>query len=502
MPPTLPATNAPARRSLAHRALVLLPLAFSAVVYGPVVHNFFFADDFLNLYHMQNNGAVEYLLTPNGGHLHITRNIMFLLTRTLFGTDPRIYYATEVVNHLVNVYLLYRCIELLVASPLLASFGAALWGISPMSEGSVGFYSVYGHVIAGTAVLLFLRDVFELRNEGRVPTRRTVVWWYVLALLATTSFGNGITVAMVLPFALALLLPSVVPAKPWRLPLLSLVIVIPCVDVVTIKTWEALSGLHLHSVATYRSLVTTFTGTLHFELLLVAVGWARLLLAHCPPPHTPAPLAYALLAVLVAACVWLWRRGSTTDRRLLLAFTLLILANYASIALARGVFAAKAMDAVASWGRYHYIGQIVMALLLCVLVAKLADVVGARRGGIALAAWYAFAVACYVFWAVPIDNHESARSGTEAVLLDIRQQVQAQPPGAEVFIANRPFAPLRLPGFPGWIGAFVGFFPENNVDGRQVRFVVKDPETRRFLARGYRTATLVVGPQDAKPSVR
>jgi hypothetical protein len=369
-----------------------------------------------------------------------------------------------------------------------------------MSEGSVGFYSVYGHVIAGSAVLLLFRDVFTLRKTGRAPTRRNRVWWYVLALVATTSFGNGITVAMVLPFALPLLLPSSLSPRRWRLPLLSLVVVVPLVYVVTIKSWEALSGAHLHTVATYRSLVTTFVGTIHFESLLVAVGWARLLLAHCPPHGTPAPLAYAMLAVLVAACAWLWRRGSTSERRLLAGFALLILANYASIALARGVFAAAAMEVVAAWGRYHYVGQIVMVLLACVLAAKLRETAVARQGRVLLAAWYGLAIACYALAGVPIDQHDSARRETEAALREIRQQVDKQPPGADVFITNRPFAPLRLPGFPGWVGAFVGFFPENNVDGRQVRFVVKEAETRRDLARGRRTATLVVAPRDAKPS--
>src|SRR5262249_48876359 len=54
--------------------LFLLPLALAAVRYYPITGNYFFADDFLNLYHIADDPVPQYLITPNGGHVLLTRN--------------------------------------------------------------------------------------------------------------------------------------------------------------------------------------------------------------------------------------------------------------------------------------------------------------------------------------------------------------------------------------------------------------------------------------------
>ena len=404
------------------------------------------------------------------------------------------------LTHLANVYLLHRCIELSTASSLLASFGAALWGVSPLHAESIGFYSVYGHVLVGTALLLILRDVLALNRAGCAPTRRNYVVWYVLALAAATSFGTGTAIAIVLPFVLQLLLPPGASAH-RRPPLLSLVIVVPCLYLLTIVVWEALSGRHIHTVAVYSSFLTTVGSHLQFITSLIAVGLARLILGFCPPHHTPALLAAALLAILVAALARLCIRGTTPARKTAAAFVLLLLANYGIIALARGNVASHAMEMVVAWGRYHYVGQLILALLVCLAATNLSALVPWRAALPLLAGWYALAVTSYALWAAPIDHHEAARTATQAMLREIREQADRQPPGATVWISNRSFPALHLREFPGWAGAFVALVPDDSIDGRPVRFVVRDPEARRSLASGRRTATLVVGPDDAPSSL-
>jgi hypothetical protein len=49
-------------------ALVLVPLAFSAWVYLPITHVYFWADDFLNLTDLVARDRLDFLLSPVGGH--------------------------------------------------------------------------------------------------------------------------------------------------------------------------------------------------------------------------------------------------------------------------------------------------------------------------------------------------------------------------------------------------------------------------------------------------
>ena len=63
--------------------------------------------------------------------------------------------ATAFFTHLANVYLLYRCIELTTASPLLASFGASLWG------------AIIGALLFAAAVFLDVR----YRKRGNELTK-------------------------------------------------------------------------------------------------------------------------------------------------------------------------------------------------------------------------------------------------------------------------------------------------------------------------------------------
>src|SRR5262245_19190971 len=174
----------------------LLPaIAMAALTYYPITRNFFFADDFLNLFNIRNDPALTYLVTPNGGHMLLTRNAVFYLTFQLFGASPEGYYWTSFLTHLLNVGLLYRLERLATGDAPLASFGAALWGTSPLNEGTLGWYAVLGQVLVATALLVILGQVHRLSAAHRPPSRAMRCGWYVLALIAATSFGTGIAVA-------------------------------------------------------------------------------------------------------------------------------------------------------------------------------------------------------------------------------------------------------------------------------------------------------------------
>ena len=91
--------------------LCLTGVGLATVAYHPVTANYFFADDFLNLYHIVNDPLKQYLVTPNGGHALLARNAVFYAGWRVFGTDPAPYFWTVLLTHLVNVALAFRVLR-------------------------------------------------------------------------------------------------------------------------------------------------------------------------------------------------------------------------------------------------------------------------------------------------------------------------------------------------------------------------------------------------------
>jgi hypothetical protein len=88
----------------------------------------------------------------------------------------------------------------------------------------------------------------------------------------------------------------------------------------------------------------------------------------------------------------------------------------------------------------------------------------------------------------------------ERTVAEIEDAVASSPPGSEVRIENRPFEGggfLSGPFLAGTAAVFVIAFPSNEVDGRRVYFVERDPERRQaWVDRipGTRLSRLLVAP--------
>src|SRR5262245_4174764 len=175
-----PATP-PGRRGRSTSALVVLPLALTALVYFPITANYFYADDFLNLFQIANDSVALYLTTPNGGHALVTRNAVWYVLAHVFGAQPAYYFWSVLLTHLLNVALLFAVIRCFTKSTDLAAFGAALWGTSSFHEGTLGSYSVYGQVMVGTILLLIVYQAARADAENRPRDRRLLWLWYGLA---------------------------------------------------------------------------------------------------------------------------------------------------------------------------------------------------------------------------------------------------------------------------------------------------------------------------------
>jgi len=493
----------------------LLPICLAAIVHYRVVLDFFKHDDFIHLYQIANHGFWEFLLTPHGGHLLVASNLVFYLCFHVFGMASECYHGLALVTHLVNVGLLFLVVERTTGRRVLAIFGAAMWGMSPLARGSVGWFSVYGHVLAATAIRWVLVDVAKIRQVGVAVPRGMMLRWLALLLAAAMSFGVGLGVAMVFGGVVYALLPATPNRTRTSMLLGGLVLLLPAIYFLQHAVFEALWGPPLaDGRAALARLGENFTdcAVMFVELLAYAISsllglavreaHGRVLLPLFEHRETDVMLVTALIAAVYAAgLAWALARSPRERRWEIGGFLLLALAAYAVIAVGRGgVMAARAPSALwaVSSPRYHYVGTIGLVVALCLALARIPR---RRRsqGPWLLVAWLALAFPLDVVAARSIESEAGrvSRAQYGRVISRFRRAIEKRPEGSDVFIENRVFAPVRLvplSRFPGEAAAFVFTFPENEVDGRRVYFVERHRDVLAAAAkrRGSRIDDLLI----------
>jgi hypothetical protein len=490
------------RRSTGLSLLGALPLVATGIVYLPLTRGYFVSDDFLNLYSIINADRLEYLLTPHGGHLLVTRNALFILFHFLFGVRAELYFAAVLATHLLNVVLLQRAILHWTDSPPLAALGATMWGTCPVQTGTLEWYSVYGQVVVGTILLVILDTASRLWQSGEPPVRSAIVVWPLLLVVASTCFGVGIGLTIVAPVAFFLLLPR--SRRRWQLclALLALALAVPSGYRALITEYDQLSG----SVKGIVGLSITLGGLSYPQQILqmagelLSCGIAAVVLGFAAVP-VQFPNWPSVLAIVCFAGAFLATLGVAPGRvrRVAVGLLLLAVACYAMIALGRALYAQSIAEA-AGRTRYHYVATIPLVALLCLMINQLTSRVRRRAAlhGLILLTWMGGALWFYAQAEPFIDLHAAARRETAEVLENLHQAIASAAPGQEVRIRNRPFRSIgtllfnQPSGFPGWAGVYTIFFPENVVDGRPVRFVVSDPDIADAAANGRRTHDLFV----------
>jgi hypothetical protein len=493
-------------------ALLALSLVPSAVVYRRILRNYFLGDDFRHLWEIADWGFLPFVLGPHGGHVYLVRNLVFYACAALFGFDPRPYFVLVLATHLVNVALLFLVLSELGSDAALAAFGATLWGVLPLHEGTLGWYSVYGQVLSATVLLAFLRRVCRAANgTAELGPRRAVAWCLVL-LAGETCFGTGLSVALVAGVLAFLLLP------PSRLRL-GVVAVLCSLLALAPLLYVSLVSLYAHfwdGGEPFAALPANprRAAPLVADMLvgLVENGVAGALVPYaCGGANAPAActLVARVFGVAVLAAVVVL---AGVTRRRLLAWIVLLLAVYGLIALGRAPIAwslHKTTAQMAATARYHYVATIPVVLLLCGILDRLRPLVAGRPWlePALLAAWTGVVG---VLWlrAPGIDHHDAERAETAELLATVHTLVDASPPGADVYVPNRTFAGVGFSGatrrtFPGWAAIFMITEPANVVRGRRVHFVESDPAVidayRAWPER--RTASLLVGPDEVRRPV-
>lgn len=495
-------------------------LALSAFAYARIVQGSFFADDFLFLYRAANAPVLDLLLTPQGGHLYIARNAVYLLFRFCFGVDPRWYFGAVLCTHLANVALLFALLRRLVGSVALATFGAALWGALPCHAYTLDWFAVYGQACAATALLVILWSAARLGD--RQPRRLLVGVWYALALIGATSFGVGFGMALALPLALPLIAPGTWPHG-RRLPALgSLLIALPALYVTMqlYARWWGDAALRLPVAAGFFNVeVPTWitgasTGT--------ESGFLSQVAGFCLQPAVLAMLARLALKgtevtaaglfggssatlglgsslaglVFVGCTAYAWVKSGRIRHRVV-GFALLAAAGYGIIALGRGRVVESFNDGWQLPPYYQYLASIPVVVIWCIGLAEIGRAVAipAWTARSLLGLWWAAGMARLWVAPVPIDLHEAMGASVERGVHEIRARIAAAPPGSMVVLPPHRFnfnaAFFPVPALPGWIALFTIYFPDDTVDGRRVVFTVSDPELLAATAHGRRTATLV-----------
>ncbi|MDX2170115.1 MAG: hypothetical protein SF182_23795 [Deltaproteobacteria bacterium] len=490
----------PARARAAAPALLLLALGASAFAWRTVPSAYFVSDDFLYLFDIVNLPPLELLLAPHGGHVLAVRNAVFLLFARLFGTAPLPFYLAVLLTHLLNVALLFALLRRVVPPPAAAAFGALLFGTAPLLAATLTWYSVYGQVLATTAMLLVLLIAARAAaRDGRLRRGETAAA-AALLLAGAFSFGVGLGLALVAPLCLALLLPRRGTRRP---PLLALWVAIPLLYVASHAAYDRVAQHpRVSGVAALTALAAlmpaAWSQVLGMGVDLVGYGTARLLGGPLPLDYGAPRLWHGAALALTALSAWAAWRGGPTARRWLLALWLCLIGCYGSIAMGR--FALwNALPAAVEQTRYHYAGAALLALLLAVAVVQLPAITAAR---LAFPLWLGAAALGFALWPPAVDTNAAARAEAALVIGQVRARVAAAPPGAAVRIPNRVFhavgAPLvSLLEFPGWAAVFAIYFPANRVQGHPVTFVEPSAAVRAQFADGRRTAGLLVAPEDA-----
>jgi len=487
-------------RAAAGLLSLLVPLAAALALWWPLVDNYFYNDDFVHLFDVVTLGLPRLLTQIWGGHLYVVRNAVFAGMYAVFGPEPRPWFYSVLLTHLLNVLLLHRLVLRLTGDRLLACLGATLWGTAPVLEGALGWYAVYGQVLLTAIVLGVVSSLAVAATSGRPTSLRRGLAWAGLLAAGATCFGIGLGIIAAFPLVAWLALP---PDAPRGRAAGILIVTAAAVFVVYAVLWvrspdleprgrELLSpGAVLESLPAVLALGASLLGFSASTLVLGPLG----LDAGFPDAATIGT------ASLVAAVVLLgWLAADSAGRRRLLWLGTLMMAACAAIAAGRATIIVSWQVPIArsaAWSRYHYLLLALLTALLCTALSALR-----ARGRIPGAIVAATAVVCVVgrlalLVALPhaIDHHDADRAETGTVLQAIRQAVAAAPPGTTVTIPNRPFVSAGLPrSFPGWAGVFVIHFPANSVDGRAVRFTPRAGGEALAQQRGGRIAALFQAP--------
>lgn len=511
MPTPVHPPRSPAGRTAALTTLLGLAVALAATAwcYRAIAQSFFFADDFLHLFQLANRPGVDFLFRTHAGHGYVVRNLVFWATYAAFGPNSTAFYTSALVGHLVAVALLYAVALRATGSAAVACLGAVLWGTSPANAGTLGWYSVFGQVLATILILTALWLLVDARDDVRALSLRRLVVCGVLLVLSTSCFGVGLPVVAASPLVVWLLAPpSGLSRRHWLVAL-----AFPLVAAVLYLTQMSATGTVGDTPDPGGTRLTFAHLPFAAGMFANLLGWGIASLLRGPwsatiPWPTTVSLAIVASGVLVIAAGLVG--GDRRARRLVMALGLVVVLAYAAIAAARApLYSLFGWSPTASGEtlRYHYLTQAALVLALGVSLETLLRPLPERLAGILVVAMLALVLRAESRRLLPLKLRGKDRLAVEMVVDTARKAALAAPPGATVRLRNRifpnvsPFISSLPEAFPGTAAIFVVFVPDNDIEGRHVVFEAQNPRVLAARALGGRVAELIVEPAGGYPAL-
>ncbi|MCW5890016.1 MAG: hypothetical protein KIT14_05630 [bacterium] len=460
------------------------PVVLAGLAYHGLRLTFFNADDFFHLYQVADGHTLERLFQPHGGHLLAVWHLVFAGFFHLFGIDATRWGLAVLATHLVNTALLWDVIRLLTGAPRLAAVLATCWATAAIQDGTLGWYSVYGQVLATTLLLLTLRSMQRRREARPVPWPTLAAWW-AAQMAAAMCFGIGLAVAMALPVVALVFLPAGALDRPRRLALWSLPVALILVWIAAMLPFVGPGSAT--AAAGPKLLGVTLLYGPRFLVELIGTSASTVVLA----PFTratlfPAPIAVAAaLACAALVGVTAWRRPAT--RRTLAALLVVIVVGYGSIAAGRAALYAAFSQVVQSGAygpiepRYHYLGTAVLAATLGTAVAPWLAAVPVALASGAFIVFAGATAAALVLAPLPLDHHDAARRAVWRLFVQLGQAAKDAPPGATIRVPNKRFTPVGVmvvrddAAFPGIAAVFLTWRPDGTLADHRILFEVADP---------------------------
>jgi hypothetical protein len=195
-------------------AILLLTIA----VYSTSISNGFVNwDDDKNVY---ENIAIRELSAGNI-KLYFTKALLAMYTPFVYisyaidykigGLDPRIYHATNLLLHLLNIAILFFVVRLLTQRIEIAAIVALLFAVHPLNTGAVAPVSTRGtHLYSFFFLAAFLFYIRYLKSNFSL---RYLVLTLVLFLMALLSKSAAVVLPLV-PAGVVTKTSTVVPATP------------------------------------------------------------------------------------------------------------------------------------------------------------------------------------------------------------------------------------------------------------------------------------------------
>jgi hypothetical protein len=471
--------------------LVCWPLLATLIVQGHVLRYGFLFDDFVHLYNVSNLPLLQAISIPMGGHLLHSFTTVVWIIKSVFGPNPVAFLLLGLIIHLASVWLLFQIVSRLTGSQALAAFGATLWGINPFIAGTLGWISVHGQVYATAAMLWVLLDIVRCSQAPGSLNNSLLLRHALLLLLATTSFGAGLTTTLVLP--LLVLLWNPVPAE--RLRLVAVYGVVASAAVALYVGTMVLQGNAQDNLGEKLGIlqqslsIVPAIGRAFVELLAVgssALLWGPLLVGKIAPVPRELLVVAALVTfvfVTLPLLVWGCWVSQSHERRRILALLLIPAAAYGLMAIARsGGILVLQPDAA----RYHYLTMAILTVVLSLVSARLPDRFRTRpgsHGAMVYFIWLALVILPFALGPVPAarERHSNWQNSQYMQFKQALETALTNHSGqGDIYITNRPFA-VFLWGpspkdFPGLAGVFVMTYPSNTVDGKRVYFLEESAE--------------------------